>query len=567
MTQRVSRHFVTLDGRWGTRQVHYRRAGNGPLLLMLHQSPQSSRELVPLMEQWGESFTIVAPDSPGYGLSDPLALLDTKGDEAELGDFADATIEFMDALGAGRFGIYGFHTGGMIGIAIAHAYPDRVTAFACNGVAVPTDDELDDILAAYFPHFEPQWDGGHLAWLWARLREQTIFFPWHNRTLAGRMDFPMPAPEHQQNSVLELLRAGEHYAVAYRAAFVFHAERVVPELRVPGLITAGDWDPLQDHLARLPEPPDCVQVIPSETLEESLQRCFDHARAYVGDALPAAPTTTPAPNRLWRQVVATAAGECLVTCGGPATSPPVLVLHGAGGSGSTVAPVATGLAQTRAAFAIDLPGHGESDYDVGAGGVTVEACADAVLHVLTAMNLQTVDVVGDDGGALIALELATRHANRVGRLALVNPPKFNPEQVDGFHESGLPSLAPDWFGGHLLRCWHMVRDSRLYFPWFQRDQAGILWRKPDLDDRRIQAEVTDYLKAEGAWQQLLHSQLAYPLRDRLRACGEGLTVCAARQSPWFENTEVTANKLKLPFAILDGDRDAWGEQIAAVHRR
>jgi pimeloyl-ACP methyl ester carboxylesterase len=310
-----------------------------------------------------------------------------------------------------------------------------------------------------------------------------------------------------------------------------------------------------------------VQVIPSVTLEESLQRCFDHVRENAGEALPAAPTTTPIPGRLWRQVVATAAGECLVSCGGPATSPPVLVLHGAGGSSSTVAPITIGVAQTRAAFAIDLPGHGESDYDVGAGGVSVEACADAVLHVLDAMNLQTVDLVGDAGGALIALELASRHANRVGRLALVNPPKFNPEQIDGYHESGLPSLAPDWFGGHLLRCWHMVRDGRLYFPWFQRDQAGILWRKPDLDERQIQAEVTDYLKADGAWQQLLHSQLAYSLREQLAAGRDGVMLCASRQSPWFESTETIGKKAKLPFTILDGDRDAWGDQIAASNSK
>lgn len=557
MSQRVERHFVTLEGRWGPRQVHYHRTGDGPLLLMLHQSPQSSRELVPLMEQWGEHFTIVAPDSPGYGLSDPLGV-----DEAELADFAEATIEFMDAIGAGRFAIYGFHTGGMIGIAVAHGYPDRVAGFASNGVAVPTDEELEDILAQYLPRFKPRWDGGHLAWLWAKTREQTIFFPWHNRTLAGRMDFPMPSPEQQQNAVLEFLRADDHYRVAYRAAFVFHAERILPQLQVPGLITAAAWDPLQSHLARLPEAPDCVRVVESETLEESLQRCLDHVTANSGDALPAAPATKPVSNRLWRQVVATGAGECLVRRGGPEASPPVLVLHGAGGSSATVADVMAGLARSRAVLAIDLPGHGESGYQLGSGGVTVEACANAVAVGLNQLNLPTVDLVGDEGGALVALEFATRHPSRVGRLALVHPPKCSPEQTDGFHESGLPSLAPDWFGGHLLRCWHMARDSRLYFPWFQRDQAGILWRKPELDDRRIQLEVTEYLKADGAWQQLLHSQLAYPLRDALKARPEGVALCAARQSPWFATTESIAEKTRVPFVVLDGDRESWGGQLA-----
>jgi len=38
----VSRNFVSIRGKHGHRQVHYRRAGDGPCLVLLHQSPQSS---------------------------------------------------------------------------------------------------------------------------------------------------------------------------------------------------------------------------------------------------------------------------------------------------------------------------------------------------------------------------------------------------------------------------------------------------------------------------------------------------------------------------------------------
>jgi pimeloyl-ACP methyl ester carboxylesterase len=559
MTSKITRHFITLKGRWGTRQVHYRRTGSGPLLLMLHQSPQSSRELGPLMESWSDFFTIVAPDSPGYGLSDPLCV-----DEAELSDFAGATMEFMDAIGAARFGVYGFHTGGMIGIAIAHGYPDRATCFACNGISVSTEDELKDILAVYLPRLEPRWDGGHLAWLWGKTREQIIFFPWHERTLAARMDFPMPSPEHQQNSVREFLRAGDHYHVAYRAAFVFHAERVVPELKVPGLITAADWDPLQSHLSRLSDAPDCVQIIKSDTLARATQRCLDRVRSYPGEPLSAAPASGPVPNRFWSQLVETAGGAVLVKRGGQGSAAPVVLLHGAGGSSATVAFIAESLAQTRSVVVIDLPGHGESDYDPGPDDFTIKVCAEAVFAVLNNLNLQVVDLVGVDGGAFVALEMAGRNAGRIGRLALVHPPEVTREQAHEWRESGMPLLVPDWAGGHLLRCWHMVRDSRLYFPWFQRDRAGIRWQEPDLDDRRIQLEVTEYLKAEGAWQQMLDDQLDYPLQEKLKACGNKVTLCASPHSPWFAITEHAATRATLPFLNLNGDRESWGSRLAVT---
>ena len=59
----LQRHFITIRGEFGTRQVHYRRGGAGPVVLLLHQSPQSSREMEPLILAWGQSCTVIAPDS------------------------------------------------------------------------------------------------------------------------------------------------------------------------------------------------------------------------------------------------------------------------------------------------------------------------------------------------------------------------------------------------------------------------------------------------------------------------------------------------------------------------
>ncbi len=65
----ITRHFATIDG---TRQVHYRRAGKGPPVLLAHQSPTSGREHIPLIEYLAKDFTVIAPDTPGNGQSDPL---------------------------------------------------------------------------------------------------------------------------------------------------------------------------------------------------------------------------------------------------------------------------------------------------------------------------------------------------------------------------------------------------------------------------------------------------------------------------------------------------------------
>ena len=55
----------------------------------------------------------------------------------------------------------------------------------------------------------------------------------------------------------------------------------------------------------------------------------------------------------------------------------------------------------------------------------------------------------------------------------------------------------------------MVRDGRLYSPWFRRAQAGIRRGEPDLDDGHIHRDVVDHLRANGIWQALLRDSLLH----------------------------------------------------------
>jgi pimeloyl-ACP methyl ester carboxylesterase len=68
--------------------------------------------------------------------------------------------------------------------------------------------------------------------------------------------------------------------------------------------------------------------------------------------------------------------------------------------------------------AVDLPGHGRSAGDALA---SVEALADWLRDVFDALDVADVDLVGHSLGSLAALECASRHGERVRRLALLGP--------------------------------------------------------------------------------------------------------------------------------------------------
>ena len=548
----VSRHFVTVEGNWGTRQVHYRRTGSGPALLLLHQSPQSSREFEGLMQAWGESFTVLAPDSPGYGKSDPLGV-----NQAGLEDFATATAEFTAAIGLQRFGIYGYHTGSGIAVALAHQYPERVSAIACNGLVMLTQPELDNILAHYLPRFEPSWDGAHLAWLWARLREQTIFFPWHDRRLATRMNFPMREPEALQQQLLEFLRAGDAYRVGYRAAFAYQAGPVLTQISVPSLITAASRDPLSEHLQRIASPADCVKIEISEDHAAALETCFAHLLGYPGTPAPQAVATQMPPAKLWSDTLATTNGRLRVLRSGEQIKN--VVVHAAGGSAETVAPL---LLACRHALAVDLPGHGEAP--APEGDCDLRACADQLQAVLSALDGEPVWLVGDGSGAAVALEVARRDPARLRGLIIKDAPLPDPKLRAAILSAGLPDLQPDWHGGHLSRAWHMLRDARLFHPWFDRSQAGIRWIEPQLDEQALTLAVRETLIAEGHWQNLSREVLDLDLLSQVSATTLPVLCCAENDSPWQAAAQQLAAAARHgQYLALSTDSAAW---IAPLQR-
>jgi len=95
--------------------------------------------------------------------------------------------------------------------------------------------------------------------------------------------------------------------------------------------------------------------------------------------------------------------------------PPLILIHGAGGTYLTWHPSLRRL-QNETVYALDLPGHGESQ---GAGRQSMDAYAEDILHFLDRLNIQKAVLVGISMGSAIALTSALTHPKRITALALL----------------------------------------------------------------------------------------------------------------------------------------------------
>ena len=220
-------------------QMHYRTAGSGAPLLLIHASPGSSKQLSGLIADLAGARRVIAPDTPGNGDSPALPVA-----VPQIADLARAYLGLLDALGLDRIAVYGSHTGAAIAAELAILAPDRVERVVLDGVQSLTAEERAEVMSRYAHPFTPDLDGAWLMRAFTFCRDQYLFYPWYDRSRAGQRTGGLPTPQVLSDWVIEVLKAGETYQLNYHAAFRWEAAERLPFVTCPALMMAAKNDPL-----------------------------------------------------------------------------------------------------------------------------------------------------------------------------------------------------------------------------------------------------------------------------------------------------------------------------------
>jgi pimeloyl-ACP methyl ester carboxylesterase len=141
--------------------IFYREAGpkDAPTVLLLHGFPSSLSMFATLIPLLADRYHLVAPDYPGFGLSDSPA----PSQYAYTFDHvADTVAKFTEALKLSRYSLYLQDYGGPVGFRLSLAHPERVEAIIIQN-AVASEDGLG-----------PAWDIRKAFWKDRAAYEQKV---------------------------------------------------------------------------------------------------------------------------------------------------------------------------------------------------------------------------------------------------------------------------------------------------------------------------------------------------------------------------------------------------------
>lgn len=166
---------------------------------------------------------------------------------------------------------------------------------------------------------------------------------------------------------------------------------------------------------------------------------------------------------------------------GDPAGPGVLVLHGIMGLSREWDTLTRALAGEHRVVALDLRGHGRSDW---AETYTASAMADDVAAAIESLGLAPSHLVGHSMGGMVALLVAARRPDLVDRLALID---IGPESLVGEFADGLA----DWLA--------MLGESS----YTRHDEASRLWldgnplARPELIDHYVEHNLI--AGPDGRW--------------------------------------------------------------------
>jgi pimeloyl-ACP methyl ester carboxylesterase len=148
------------------------------------------------------------------------------------------------------------------------------------------------------------------------------------------------------------------------------------------------------------------------------RRLHVRSNLHLGVGLLAATSGITEPGRLRFESLHTPVGRLSTMQAGD--GPPVVAIHGLGGTKASFLPTIAALADSYRVIAVDLPGSGDSDKPIAAP-YDARWFAAAVTGVLDALGLERSHLIGNSMGGRVAIEVGLTAPERAERIVLLSP--------------------------------------------------------------------------------------------------------------------------------------------------
>ncbi len=215
-------------------QMHYAELGEGPPLVLIGETPRSSRFFEPILPLLAPHARAIAFDLPGLGNSHPLP------EPTSVEAMAACVADSLDTMGITKAHLFGMHTGNKVAAALAADRPDLVDRLIIAGQTHSLFPETEKRNAALGPAFsrykaaenEPAMGKPLREWLRTKLILDATWWPEPLLTGAAEKE----AIASAESKAIDFLLGWRSAIPIYHAVFAQDLAGTVARIEAPSLV-------------------------------------------------------------------------------------------------------------------------------------------------------------------------------------------------------------------------------------------------------------------------------------------------------------------------------------------
>ena len=439
-------------------------------MVLLHSVIGNSASLSLLIEELSKDFTVIAPDLPGFGLSDPM-------DETfDIDLIVDVVVSFIETLGLTKPIVYGEQLGAMIASTLTLNNADLVERVILNGFPFEGYDDQQETSTHQFD--EP------LLALWQNLRTYHLSLAQEYKNTLAQI--------HQ--SFLDCSSQDDPFGDVFLPLKNFDGYALLSEMKGPihFIDYGGHTPPTLPHSMTHAS---CTR----DTLALTIKDCVPAPSSH---PVPKPPKSSPLPPPFmtkeyhsfdrWKVLQNYRLGN------GKGV---VLALHEIGLSSEAYEDVFEDLNQNISIFAPDIPKSCQ----------TVKDMEHFIAAYLKELPEETVILARDAAAGLTLAALQNLDVSLRGIILdqPVAPPIDMVEDIANFMAF---DTTPKEYGEHILHAIGRMRDRGLFWPWHMQDTTHMMKDHRQLDPALVHQRVIKAL-SNPQYAEQLHLALKQPLFD------------------------------------------------------
>ncbi len=215
-------------------QMHYAEIGDGPPLVLLGETPRSSRFFEPILPLLAPHVRAIAFDLPGLGNSHPPP------EPMSIEAMAACVADGLDALEINRAHLFGMHTGNKVAAALAADRPDLIDRLILAGQShslFPETEKRNEALQPAFSRYkaaenEPAAGKPLREWLRTKLILDATWWP--EPLLTGAQE--AEAIASAESKVIDFLLGWRSAIPIYHAVFAQDLAGTVARIETVSLV-------------------------------------------------------------------------------------------------------------------------------------------------------------------------------------------------------------------------------------------------------------------------------------------------------------------------------------------